>query len=229
MIGESESGIYSFAYTLFSILLITITSLDKVWGPWFFDNLRLNNYTKIKTRSSQYGMIMAVLSAGLLLVAPEIIKILGPKEYWESIYSVIPIVVAGYFSFLYYIPCQVEYYYGKTKYIAAGSVAAASINIILNLIFIKRFGYIAAAYTTLVSYLLYFLFHYCISIRIAGRSLFDTKKIIVMSLSVVACAVVSGLLIDYIWVRWLIAVIVGGTAVSYYYKQFGIKSLFNKR
>ena len=160
IVGESESGIYSFAYTMFSILLITITSIDKIWGPWFFDNLKENNYLKIKKTSTQYGLLMAVISSLLMLIAPEIIKFLGPKEYWNAIYCVIPIVIGGYFSFLYYIPCQVEYYYAKTKYIAFGSILAAIVNIILNSIFIHQYGYIAAAYTTLISYLLYFLFHY---------------------------------------------------------------------
>lgn len=206
IIGEAESGVYSFAYTLFSILLITITSLDKVWGPWFFNKLNEQNYESIKNRSTQYAGLMVIMSIILLLTAPEIIKILGPKEYWEANHCVMPIVVAGYFSFLYYIPCQVEYYYGKTKYIAIGSVAAAFFNVILNLMFIKKFGYIAAAYTTLISYFLYFIFHYIISIKIARKCLFNTKAIVVLSTLVVIIAIVSRMMIDMAMIRWLIAI-----------------------
>lgn len=37
------------------------------------------------------------------------------------------------------------------------------VNILLNLWFISRFGYVAAAYTTLATYVLYFVFHYFIA------------------------------------------------------------------
>lgn len=221
IVGESESGIYSFAYTMFSILLITITSIDKVWGPWFFDNLRENNYSKIKKKSTQYGLLMAVISSLLMLIAPEIIKFLGPKEYWDAIYCVIPIVIGGYFSFLYYIPCQVEYYYAKTKYIAVGSVVAAIINVILNFVFIQKYGYIAAAYTTLASYLLYFFFHYLISVHIAKKCLFETKKLVMMSCGVILFGVAAFELISFPIIRWILSfviVIMYGIIVS---REFG--------
>lgn len=207
MCGENEAGIYSFAYTLFSILLITITSLDKVWAPWFFDNLKANNYLGIKKRSSQYALVMASFSALLILIAPEIIRFLGSKEYWGSVYCVAPIIVGGYFSFLYYIPCQVEYYYEKTQYIALGSIFAAGLNIVLNIFFIKQYGYVAAAYTTLLSYFLYFVFHYVISIIIVKKRIFHTGKIVILSIGVLLVAIIETTLMDYPIIRWGLAAV----------------------
>ena len=42
------------------------------------------------------------------------------------------------------------FYYKKSGFIAFASIVAAAINIILNYILIPRFGFVAAAYTTLV-------------------------------------------------------------------------------
>ena len=228
IVGESESGIYSFAYTMFSILLITITSIDKIWGPWFFDNLKENNYLKIKKTSTQYGLLMAVISSLLMLIAPEIIKFLGPKEYWNAIYCVIPIVIGGYFSFLYYIPCQVEYYYAKTKYIAFGSILAAIVNIILNSIFIHQYGYIAAAYTTLISYLLYFLFHYLISVHIAHKCLFETKKLVIMSCGVILFGVVAFRLMYSPIIRWGLSIVIAFIYGSVVFKEFDVTNKIRK-
>ena len=118
MIGASEAGIYSFAYNIYTIVSVIFTSLDNVWSPWFYEKMEKNDPEAIKERSTDYARLMLVICAGVLLVAPELIKILGPSSYWESIYCVIPIVAAGYFTFLYTIPCQVEYYHAKTGFIS---------------------------------------------------------------------------------------------------------------
>ena len=54
----------------------------------------------------------------------------------------------------------VEIYLEKTKGVAVASIISALTNILLNYIFIPKFGYLAAAYTTLVSYILLAVMHY---------------------------------------------------------------------
>lgn len=45
-------------------------------------------------------------------------------------------------------------FYKKTKVVMLASGAASVVNLVLNYIFIPRFGYQAAAYTTLVAYII---------------------------------------------------------------------------
>ena len=54
----------------------------------------------------------------------------------------------------YHIYANIVYFYKKPKYVMIGSVTAVVINIILNYIFINLYGYLAAAYTTLICYLI---------------------------------------------------------------------------
>ena len=137
-----------------------------------FERLHKNDVKTVKTIASRYAFGIFVFSVIVMLSAPELIWLLGTEEYREVIYVVIPIVLGGFFSFLYTIPVQVEYYYEKTNYIAMCSCGAAVLNIILNWFFIPRYGYIAAAYTTLVTYLIYFVFHYLIVKKIVKQPLF---------------------------------------------------------
>ena len=51
----------------------------------------------------------------------------------------------------------------------AASVSGAALNIVLNYIFIRRCGYIAAGYTTLVCYLCYCVAHYLMMRRILRK------------------------------------------------------------
>ena len=70
---------------------------------------------------------------------------------------------------------DIEYFYKKNFQIALYSVIVAIINIVLNFIFINKFGYQAAAYTTLVSYLLLLIFHYFGMKLVENRKIYDIK------------------------------------------------------
>lgn len=182
MIGSTTSGIYSFAYNIYSIIAVTSSSLDNVWNPWVYEKLHNKEYNLIRHYSTIYAVFMLIFSISVILLSPELISILGGEKYREAVYSVIPIIASGFFSFLYTLPASIEYYNEKTNYIAIGTVIAAVINIILNFFCIQEFGYISAAFTTLLTYILYFIVHYLISIKLHGSCLFNTKIILVMCL-----------------------------------------------
>lgn len=229
MVGSAQAGIYSFGYTIFSIINVTANSLDNVWGPWFYEKMAAKEYDDIRRYSSKYAFGMLLFSGMVMLGTPELVKILGAREYWDAMYSVIPIVVGGYFMFLYTFPSSVEYYYEKTKYIAFGTGMAAGINIVLNLIFIQRFGYLAAAYTTLATYLLYFVFHYFIAWKIHKHCIYDTKKLALYILVAVGIGGSSLALIDLWFVRWLLLTIIGIFFLWWAEHQFYIVEKIKKR
>lgn len=207
MIGSSEAGIYSFAYTIFTIISVTYTSLDTVWSQWFYDHLNKKLYKPIRTKSNIYMILMCMFSSMVILLSPEIITILGTSKFHDSIYCVIPIIVGGFLSFLYLIPAGVEYYTENTKFIALGTTSAAIINIILNYVFILRYGYQAAAYTTLVTYLLNFIFHYLISRKLYDVILFDLRVIVSSILLILVIAIISFAYLDSFVIRLVIFII----------------------
>ena len=120
MIGEHESGIYSFAYTIYTIVNVTMSSLESVWGPWFYERMHEKDYKRIRTYSTYYILGIASFCSLLILLGPELIFILslGSSKYADSALCVIPIIVGGFFAFLYNLPANVEYYHEKTKFIA---------------------------------------------------------------------------------------------------------------
>lgn len=202
IIGNAEAGIYSFGYNIFSIINVTSNSLENVWGPWFYEQMEKKDYGTIREKSSKYAFGMLLFSSMVMLGTPEMVQILGARDYWDAKYTVIPIVVGGYFMFLYSLPSSVEYYYEKTKYIALGTGGAAVINIFLNLWFVPRYGYVAAAYTTLVTYVLYFAFHYYIAMRVHGRCIFDTFRLMLYSSMAIMVGFLTLYLMQYRGVRW---------------------------
>ncbi len=179
MIGESQAGVYSFAYTIYSMLTVISSSIDGIWAPWFYEKRKAEDDDAIKKGSALCILLIFFASAFVILLCPELIGILGGSKYYQSIYCAVPIVGGGFFACIYNIPCLVEYYHEKTKLIALSTGLAAILNIGLNAVFIPRYGYVAAAYTTLVTYIIYFIVHYYMAYRIEGRNLFLSHNIIV--------------------------------------------------
>lgn len=228
IIGSEAGGIYSFAYTIFSIVYITATSLDNAWTPWFFENMKNENYDNIKQKSNIYMGAMLAFCIIVMLICPEIIMILGGMPYYEARYCVVPLVCGGYFAFLYFFPAGIEYFYEKTKYIMTGTMLAAVINIILNYIYINKYGYYAAAYTTLITYILYFVFHYLISTVLLKKKVFSLNKIIkYSSINIVFMFIALGLL-DMFWIRWGIAIGIGIIGIGLEEKHIGVIQKFIK-
>ena len=206
MIGVSQAGIYSLAVNIEGLVKVTTTSLDTVWAPWFYEKMEANEHEDIKKYSTYYAYGLFVLLGCLMIAGPEIIKIMASAAYHDAKYVVIPLLCCTYFTFLYTIPSAVEYYYKKTSMIAAGTMGAATLNIILNYFAIKEFGYQAAAYTTLISYAIYFIFHYNIAKKITGKQLFNTKAILGFILGILATNVFSIFFIDMFWIRFVVGV-----------------------
>ena len=92
--------------------------------------------------------------------------------------------------FMYSLFVMIEECMDETKYVAIVSVVCAVLNIILNYIGIKSYGYIACAYTTLFCYVLFAIGHYYFMTKVVkhkiGRvEIYDTKTFLLMSLMVV--------------------------------------------
>ena len=93
----------------------------------------------------------------LLLFAEEIGLVLGPNEYAEAM-SVVPAVVLGYVFYSFFSIYNRNFDFSKKTYISTSvMVLSVMFNIVANYLLIPKFGYMAAAYTTLGSYFLLFL------------------------------------------------------------------------
>ncbi len=209
MVSEAAAGIYSFAFNINLIITVTSQSLDSVFTQWFYEQMNQKNHEAIRKRSGQYMAGMAILTMGVILAGPELVLLLGSEKYAQARYCVVPIVASGFFAFMYSIPSAVEYYREKTKLIAAATVSIAVVKVVVNLIFIPRFGYIAAAYTTLGTYILYFLFHYTQAWRIEKKCLFSNRFVVISALGVLAAVAAALLLMEQPAVRWCLVAAVG--------------------
>lgn len=156
---SSQTGIYSLIYNFSMIATVITTSLEGIWIPWFYDKLQKKDYDDINIVAKDYINLMTYCLIGVIMIGPEVVKLLASTNYWDGIKIIPPVVISNFIIFSYTLYVNVEHYHKKTKGITINTLIAAIINIILNYIFIPKYGYVAAAYTTLASYLISFIMH----------------------------------------------------------------------
>ena len=86
------------------------------------------------------------------------VNVLATEEYYEAIYNMPPIAAGVFFTSFANLYSDIAIYYKKTKYVMYPAIIAAITNLVLNYVFINLYGYMAAAYTTLFSYILFAFF-----------------------------------------------------------------------
>lgn len=125
-----------------------------------------------------------------------------------------PIVGSLLIVFVYQQFLNIHFYYGENRIVFTASIVAAGLNLVLNAIFIRMFGYIAAGYTTLVSYIVIAVLYYISMKRISENRKIEYKDYFDISfifhvITIFGCsALIVVLLYPYPWIRYIIVMII---------------------
>lgn len=169
---ESDVGIYSANYNLInSLILVLIIPITQVVHPYL---MKQSDKESLKQTAKILNIIIFTILvfsffmlSGTIIFSETLSYILG-NNFREG-YRIIPIVFAGLLCWIlsWYVHKPLELI-KKTKYLFYVSFLVAIVNIFLNIIFIPKFGFFAAAWTTLISYIIYIILVKNISDRIVS-------------------------------------------------------------
>lgn len=204
--SSEETGIYGLIYNFSMIATVITTAFDGIWIPFFTRKMNEKDYKSINTFAEKYVEFMSVAMIGVILIGPEVVKLLSTKAYWEGIKIIPPIVLANYFIFIYTLYVNVEHYYKKTVFISINTTIVALSNILLNIVFIYKWGYVGAAYTTLISYVLSLILHYRYARKINSQ-VFSIKQYIYPLIIIFISVIVFYSFIDIWYIRWIVAIV----------------------
>lgn len=153
--GKADAAIYGVAHTLSMTLTFVLTAINNSYVPWFYGKIKENKERDNQSISCIIAVLMAVLLLAVIWLAPEFILIMAGKDYTSAVAVVPPVAMSVLLLFYSQLFINVEFYHEKKGHLVVASIASALINIGLNALFIPRFGFAAAGYTTFVSYLVF--------------------------------------------------------------------------
>lgn len=211
--GESKAGIYGVGYNISYIVNLIFSGVNTAFGPWIMQKINDREYDIINRKTSQLLIFILTMCLFIVTIEPELLKIVTTSDYYEAMWVMPSVTLGLFFSYLNNLFARVEFYYEKKYHIAMFSIGSAIINILLNLIFIPRFGMIAAGYTTLFSYMILSALHFILYKMIAKNKMdsvhvFNEKLIFIMGISAVVVSILMTMLIDYPRARYMIVTII---------------------
>lgn len=215
MVGTDKSAIYGVAYTLATVLIFVLNAINNSYVPWYYGKIKEGKMRDNQTVSLAIALLMAILLLGVIWFAPEIIRIMAGEKYEGAIYVVPPVAASILLLFYTQIFANVEFFYEEKHKLVWASIGAAVINLVLNWVFIPRFGFVAAAYTTLVSYIVFTISNFFAMRRtLAARNIeengFNYKGMIALFIGFIVISYIGMLLYEFPIPRILISVIVLG-------------------
>ncbi len=214
LIGNNETAIYSVAYTCGSLVSFVVGVFNNAFAPWFINNFTTRE-KEVRNFSRYYVLAFQFILIGILLLAPELIFLLGGEKYSEALKILPSIVIGCSMQLQYTMYVNVEQFYKRTGYMAFATVAAAALNYFLNSIYIPRYGYEVASITTLVSYFVLSLLHIIILHLIKKGKIFDIKmnlSVLVLDLFLV---VIFTVLLKNTYLRICVIIIYVGFSVLF--------------
>lgn len=159
-----DLAIYSLGYQLAMSLDILINSMNQAWMPFFYSQAdRPDGHKELKSSIIYYFTSVVIIGFGLSLFSHEIIYIAGKTEYLAA-QKIFPLIIIAFvIHSIYYIAASSLFYKNKTGIIPIITVVAGILNIGLNIFLIPRYGYYAAAYSTIASFFIAALLSYFFS------------------------------------------------------------------
>lgn len=183
--GSDQAAIYGVAYSLSMVLNFVINAINSSYAPWFFECLESRKGGKNRKVSTNLAVVVAFGLFGVISVAPEFITIMAGMHYESGIWAVPPVVGSMLLLFYTQLFDRVLFYYEKKYWLIFGGILPSAINLLLNYIYIPKYGFVAAAYTTLVSYCFFAVINYftsrrTLSERYGSIGIYDVKKLILL-------------------------------------------------
>ena len=164
--AEAQVGIYSASYKLAMLIAILLQAYRYAAEPFFFSQMKNQDRNKI------YSQIMNVFIAfvcGIFLLVTlniDIFKYFIQNEtYWVGLQVVPILLMANIFLGIYYNQSIWFKLSGKTKFGAYIALFGASLTVLLNILYIPKFGYMACAWATLLVYFTQMVISYILGQR----------------------------------------------------------------
>lgn len=211
--GDDKAGIYSVAYTLALLLTFVLNAINSSYVPWLYEKIKKKEHQENRKIACWLAILMAVLLLGVIWVTPEVIYIMAGKSYYEAIWVVPPVAMSLLLLFYSQLFINVAFYYEQKAFLVWVSMGAAIVNIVLNALLIPVFGFVAAGYTTLASYILFAAGNGVGTYKILKdktmfEEMYNLKILFAIFILMTLGSVVAMLLYGYLLIRYALVLVI---------------------
>lgn len=157
ILGEQQAmyqlGVYGACYKLSILITLMIQAFRYAAEPFFFAQAKEEGNKALYAKVMTYFVWVLAGTFLFVMLYIDLFKYFIPnEEYWVGLKVVPVLLLANIFLGIYYNQSVWYKLTEKTSYGAALAIFGALITLVLNLIFIPTYGYVAAAWATFSCY-----------------------------------------------------------------------------
>lgn len=167
-LGKTALAHYGIAASLGGALSLLTVGINSALHPWIMRKAASGEKEKLLSLAELIALLLTVMTAALLLLAPELLGILAPASYRGAIAAVLPIAVSVLPHFLSGMLTSTLVALDKARVITRTTLAAAVLSLTLDALLVPAFGIVASAYITLGTSLFLLLLRFLSVRRLLG-------------------------------------------------------------
>ena len=155
--AQAAIGVYSLGYMLGQVVALVAFSFNAAWVPFFYQRGEDEHGPRLLREMTTLSIAgLSVLAGGIGLLAPELAVLVAADRWGEATMEaarVTPVVALASVAYgLYYMVVSPVFLVRRTRVLPILTIAAGTVNVVLNVILIPRIGIMGAAWATLAGY-----------------------------------------------------------------------------
>lgn len=228
--GPAEAAVVSIASSVIHILTALFLSLSGAVTTWIMDNLQQGKRDKIRKGTQLYVAIQAVASVGVILLAPEVVWILGGNRYAAAAALIPGLVFAALIQSVTTVFTIVLTYDKNVTKTAVATGIVGVLSVVAKILAVSAWGYMALPVVNIVAFGILFVANYCL-VRNAGYGDAVCFRNYSGILLITALFVLGGpFLYKHMLLRYVLILLAGvlALAIAYKYRE-NIRSWLNSR
>ena len=147
-----QLGVYSACGKIAIFLNLFVQGFRLGAEPFFFSQAQNKNATTTYAQIMNYFVLAVTMIFVAIMANIELLKYFVGPSFWSGL-GVVPLLLLGYLSLGVYMNLSIWYKLSdQTKYGLYISGVGAILTVIINLVFIPKYGYMASAWASLIAY-----------------------------------------------------------------------------
>ena len=231
VLGAEPAATVSVTTSIMNILTILFQSVTGALTTWIMDQLEKKNSLKVRRCFLFFALIIATISIGIMLVAPELIWIFGGKKYAHAVTLIPGLSVAVFFQIITTVLTIILTYNKTIIATAVFTALGATLSIIAKVLLLPSMGYEVLPIINAIVFPCLFAVNYLLVRRSGYKKCVPLKAVCAISLLVVLAFPVSLFLYQHIVIRYALIGLIGAAALVLIYKtkHIWIKLLRRKK
>lgn len=151
--GAGPAGVFAFAFGLGSITTVAAVAVNSAWTPWFFTRSDAGDGVAVRRSATQLVWLFAMGAGAACLVSPDVLVLLTRPAFSDGALVMAAFVAIGHLGLVFNLATNHVVRHRRTGWVLATSVAACSVNVLLNVTLIPRWGIAGATVASVAAYI----------------------------------------------------------------------------